>query len=89
MTLLESLPPRPLSAGELTGLNRADAVDLAVALEGEEPATGITLATDRWVKALAFDGEGWRTVESVDLTERERIEALQECEDALLAFFED
>lgn len=89
MTLLESLPPRPLSAGELTGLNRADAVDLAVALEGEEPAAGITLATDRWVKALAFDGEGWRTVETVELADRERVDALQECEEALLSFFEE
>jgi hypothetical protein len=89
MKLLESLPSRPLSAGELTALNRADALDLAVALEGEEPARGITLATDRWAKALGFDGEGWQVVATVSLGDRERVEALQDCEDALLAFFED
>lgn len=101
MSLVESLPPRPLSPKELTGLNTADAFELAVSVESDDvgeqrssarrtvsgdEARNLLLATDAWVKALAFNGESWTLVETVSLDGRERIEGLQACEAAIRAF---
>lgn len=88
MALVESLPPRPLSAKELLDLNRSDALELASPIEEEGDASAVILATESWVKGLVFDadGDGWTVVETVSLAERERIEGLQACEDAILAF---
>ncbi|MFC6825546.1 hypothetical protein [Halopelagius fulvigenes] len=103
MTLVESLPPRPLSPKELTGLNTADAFELAVSVEsdvdeqrssarrtqsGDGDARSLLLATNEWVKGLAFDEEGgtWTVVETVSLDGRERLEGLQACEEAVWAF---
>jgi hypothetical protein len=103
MGLVESLPPRPLSAKELLDLNRSDALELASPIEEEGDASAVILATDSWVKGLVFDGDGsdggdetgngdegrgggWTVVETVSLAERERIDGLQACEDAILAF---
>lgn len=89
MALVESLPPRPLSPKELTGLNAADAFELAVSVESDREARSLLLATDAWVKGLAFDGDAWTVVETVSLDGRERIEGLQACEDAVRAFREE
>lgn len=88
MSLVESLPPRPLSPKELTGLNTADAFELAVSVESDEEARSLLLATDAWVKGLAFDGESeaWTVVETVSLDGRQRLEGLQACEEAVWAF---
>ncbi|SFG16140.1 hypothetical protein SAMN04488063_1615 [Halopelagius inordinatus] len=88
MSLVESLPPRPLSPKELTGLNTADAFELAVSVESDDgdEARSLLLATDAWVKALAFDGGSWTLVETVSLDGRERIEGLQACEEAVREF---
>jgi hypothetical protein len=84
MSVLSSLPPRPLAESEVVQLNRADSVDLAVAVDDEsDETTGLLLATDGWVKGLALGEEGWRTVETVDLAETERYDALRACEDAV------
>lgn len=88
MTIVESLPPRPLSAKELLDLNRSDALELASPIEEEGDASGVIVATESWVKGLAFDadGGGWTVVETVSLSERKRIDGLQACEEAILAF---
>ncbi|QIB74198.1 hypothetical protein GL213_08720 [Halogeometricum borinquense] len=88
MTIVESLPPRPLSAKELMDLNRSDALELASPIEEEGDASGVIVATDSWVKGLAFDedGGGWSVVETVSLSDNERIDGLQTCEEAILAF---
>jgi len=85
VSVLESLPNRPLGRGELTSLNRADAVDLAVSVESEGEAESLLVATDDWVTGLAYDGEGWRLVERVALdADTERIHGLQACEEAIV-----
>lgn len=88
MGIVESLPPRPLTAKELMDLNRSDALELASPIEEEGDASGVILATDSWVKGLAYDdaGEGWTVVETVSLVDRERIDGLQACETAILDF---
>lgn len=86
MSLVESLPPRPLSPKELAGLNTADAFELAVSVESDDEARSLLLATDAWVKGLAFEDDSWTLVETVSLDGRERIEGLQACEDAVRAF---
>ena len=84
MSVLSSLPPRPLTESEVVGLNRADSVDLAVAVDDEaDETTGLLLATEGWVKGLALDEGGWSTVETVDLTDSERFDALRTAEDAI------
>lgn len=89
MSILDSLPDRPLAAGELSKLNRSDGVELAVAVDGEEGAApsgseaeSVLLATDRWVKALVRD-DGWHVVETVCLDGTERYDAMRTCEDAV------
>lgn len=84
MSLVTSLPDRPLSAAEVAALNRADAVELAVAVDDDDPADGVLLATDAWVKGLRFTDEAWRVVESVPLGDGgERYDALRRCEEAV------
>jgi len=84
MGVLSSLPNRPLTDGEIASLNRAEAVDLAVAVDdGTAETRGLLVATPSWVKGLALDADGWTTVESVDLDGAERYEALRACEDAV------
>ncbi|WP_396612672.1 hypothetical protein ACH9L7_05190 [Haloferax sp. S1W] len=88
MALIESLPPRPLEAPELTSLNRSDAFELVVSVESEEPARGLLFATESWVKGVAYDDEsGWSVVETVELgDETARIDGLQACEGSILSF---
>ena len=88
MAIVESLPPRPLSAKELLDLNRSDALELASPIEEEGDASAVILATESWVKGLVFDaeGDGWTVVETVSLAERERIDGLQACEATILDF---
>jgi hypothetical protein len=89
MTLVESLPSRPLSPKELTDLNAADAFELAVSVEDEDEAESLLVATESWVKGLVFDATAseWRVVETVTLDgETRRIDGLQACEDAVLAY---
>ncbi|ESP88599.1 hypothetical protein [Candidatus Halobonum tyrrellensis] len=86
MSLLTSLPDRPLSAAAVAALNRADAVELAVAVDDDDPADGLLLATDAWVKGLAFDGAGWSVVETVGVDGADdRYDALRACETAVRA----
>lgn len=87
MSVLDSLPARPLSDAELAKLNRAETVELAVAVDDDEgPTDGLLLATDRWVKGLVFDGEGWRVAETVALADAARYDAMRTCEDAVRGF---
>ncbi|WP_224269340.1 hypothetical protein [Haloprofundus salinisoli] len=83
MSILDSLPSRPLSDAELAALNRADAVGLAIAVDDDGPTEALLLATESWVKALVFDGDGWRTADTASLDERERYEALKQCEESV------
>ncbi|KAB1194299.1 hypothetical protein GJR96_12975 [Haloferax sp. MBLA0076] len=91
MTLIDSLPPRPLEPQELTSLNRAEAFELVVAVESDGPARGVLFATDSWVKGVAYDDvSGWTLVETVALDdETARIDGLQACEDAVRSFQND
>ncbi|XVH31560.1 hypothetical protein ACNS7O_14390 [Haloferacaceae archaeon DSL9] len=84
MSLVSSLPSRPLSEAETTTLNRSDRLTLAIAVDGERPGTGLLLATDDWVKGLTFE-DGWRVVATASLDGTERYEALQRCESAVRA----
>jgi hypothetical protein len=87
MTLVESLPSRPLTPKELTDLNAADAFELAVSVEDDDAAESLLVATDSWVKGLVFDGSAWRVVETVTLDdENRRIDGLQACEGAVLGY---
>ncbi|KAB1188476.1 MULTISPECIES: hypothetical protein [Haloferax] len=88
MTLIDSLPPRPLEPQELTSLNRAEAFELVVAVESDGPARGVLFATETWVKGVAYDDDsGWTLVETVELDdETARIDGLQTCEAAIHAF---
>ncbi|WP_435182566.1 hypothetical protein [Halobellus sp. EA9] len=89
MSVVESLPPRPLDPEELLRLNSADALDLAVPTEDEGRVTGVLVATESWVKGLALDDEadGWTVVETVGLdADAERVDGLQACEAAILRF---
>ena len=86
MSLVTSLPDRPLSAGDLAALNRADAVDLAVAVDDDDPADGLLLATDAWVKGLLWSEAGWTVVETVTLDDADgRYDGLRACEEAVRA----
>ncbi|WP_277555408.1 hypothetical protein [Halobaculum limi] len=98
MSLVASLPGRPLTDGEVAALNRADSVELAVAVDSDtdsetadrnaaaDGAEGLLLATDSWVKGLDFLGGAWEVVETVHIdSEEERYDALRVCEDAVRA----
>ena len=89
MSVLETLPDRPLTDAELADLNRSDALDVAV--DVTEPETkspgnvrGLLLATDRWVKGLAYGDDGWQVAATRALeADEERFDAMQECESAI------
>ena len=91
MSVLDSLPDRPLTDAELASFNRSDALDMAIDVvdlenpDGDDEIVGVLLATDSWVKALAYDIEGWRVAESVPLGEgeNERYEGMRACESAV------
>jgi hypothetical protein len=105
MSVLGSLPPRPLPESAVAALNRSESVDLVVSVgvttgpaedaasdetRSEEPggpATELLVVTDSWAKGLALaPDDGWQVVETVSLSDTERFEALQQAEDAVLAF---
>jgi len=89
MSVLESLPDRPLTDAELASLNRADAVEVAVDVTEAERKTpgevgGLLLATEEWVKGLVHDDSGWGVVASRAVEEEgDRFDAMQHCEDAV------
>jgi hypothetical protein len=91
MSVLDSLPDRPLTDAELADLNRSDALDVAV--DVTEPETkspgdvrGLLLATTAWVKGLAYGDEGWYVAATRELgDDEERFDAMQECEAAIQA----
>lgn len=89
MSVLDSLPDRPLDDAELAGLNRADALDLAVDVsegDGDDGIAGLLLATEHWVKGLAYGTDGWRVVETEPVDGDEgRFDAMRACEDAVRA----
>lgn len=94
--MLDSLPSRPLSEQQLFALNDADALELAVPVRDpdaepkeRERAPGILLATNSWLKALAFDGDAWTVVETYDLDEMQRVDAMQAGEEAVEAYLRD
>ena len=95
MRTLSSLPDRPVTQSEVTALNEAETLAMAVPVtqedavttEDREPVTitdQLVLATDSWVVGLVYD-DGWVEVERVDIEGpgSERFEALQRCEDAI------
>lgn len=90
MSVLDSLPDRPLTDAELASFNRSDALEIAVDVAdregaGEGAIVGLLLATEDWVKGLAYEHEGWRVAETVSLGEgeNERYEGMQTCESAV------
>lgn len=84
MSLVASLPGRPLSDAEVAKLNRADPVELAVAVDESGPTEGLLLATDDWVKGLRFLGGAWEVTETVRTDEgTDRYDGLRRCEDAV------
>jgi len=92
MSVLDSLPDRPLTDAELASFNRSDALEIAVDVAdsegaGEGAIVGLLLATEDWVKGLVYDREGWRVAETVPLGEgeNERYEGMQACESAVRA----
>lgn len=87
MTMLDSLPGRPLSPAEFDAVNDADAVELAVPVGEEGSVDGLVVATDEWVRGLAFDADagGWTAVTRESIDGRSRFEALQACEEAVRA----
>ncbi|WP_049985430.1 hypothetical protein [Halobellus rufus] len=89
MSVVDSLPARPLTPEELVQLNAAEALELAVPIEDEGRASGLLVASAAWVKGLAFDAdvESWTVVETVELDgETPRVDGLQACERAILRF---
>jgi hypothetical protein len=87
---VDSLPARALSRREVSELNRADPVALAVAVDDEDPASGVLVATDSHVTGLALedaaDGDGsgqWRAVVRLPVGDRDRYEALRAAESAV------
>lgn len=90
MSVLDSLPDRPLTDAELASFNRSDALDVAVDVadlenpDGDDDIVGLILATEDWVKGLAYE-EGWHVVETVSLGagENERFQGMQACESAV------
>ncbi|WP_246308160.1 hypothetical protein [Halorarum salinum] len=86
MSLVASLPGRPLSDAEIASLNRADSVELAVAVDESGATEALLLATDDWVKGLRFLGGAWEVTETVAVDEgTDRYDALRACEDAVRA----
>lgn len=89
MSVLDSLPDRPLTDAELASLNRADAVEVAVDVTEAERKTpgdvsGLLLATEEWVKGLVHGGGGWRVVANRAVEDDgDRFDAMQHCEDAI------
>jgi hypothetical protein len=89
MSVLDSLPDRPLTDAELASLNRADAVEVAVDVTEADRKTpgeigGLLLATEGWVKGLVHGDSGWRVAASQELGhDDDRFDAMQQCEDAI------
>ena len=89
MSVLDSLPDRPLTDAELASFNRSDALEVAVDVTEAENKTpgdvaGLLLATEGWVKGLVHGGEGWRVVATRELVaEEDRFDAMQHCEAAV------
>ena len=91
MSVLDSLPDRPLTDAELTDLNRSDALDVAVDVtepDAKSPGDvrGLLLATEGWVKGLAYGDvdEGWHVAATRELGDAdERFDAMQHCEEAI------
>ncbi len=91
MSVLESLPSRPLTDAEMAALNRADVVDLAVPVDDEGPNDAVLLATEQWVKALVYDdddGDGWHVLKTIGLEKVDRFDALQSCEAEIRATYD-
>lgn len=94
-SVLESLPDRPLTTKQLTALNHADAFDLVVPVETEEAvdpekmedveiSEGVILATESWVKGIAYDdASGWTVVASESVEGDDRTDELVACEAAV------
>jgi hypothetical protein len=89
MSVLDSLPDRPLTDAELASFNHSDALEVAVNVADLEDAddgaiVGLLLATEDWVKGLVFD-DGWRVVETTPLGdgENERYEGMRSGEAAV------
>lgn len=86
MEAVSALPDQPLTQKHLFSLNDADALELAVPVGDDDRSTrGVLLATEEWLTALAYQDGAWRVVERYDLTDRERIDALQAGEAAVEA----
>ncbi|WP_435116949.1 hypothetical protein [Halolamina sp. C58] len=90
MSVLDSLPDRPLTDAELASLNHSDALEIAVDVAdsegaGEGAIVGLLLATDDWVKGLVYERDGWRVAETVALGDdaNARYEGMQTCEAAI------
>lgn len=71
------------SDGENTpdGEDTSDEDDASDGSSASDEGRGLVLATDEWVRGLAFGGDHWTAVESVAYGEgTERYEALRDCE---------
>lgn len=88
MSIVTSLPDRPLNEAEVAALNRSDSFELTLALETSKPTRGLVLAREEWVKGVAYaPEEGWRVVETFarDDESGDRFEGMRECEEAVQA----
>ncbi|WP_049981648.1 hypothetical protein [Halolamina rubra] len=87
MRVLDSLPDRPLTDAELASFNQSEAIEIAVevAEADDDGIGGVILATEDWVKGLAYGAEGWRVAETVSLGdgENERYDGMRACESAV------
>jgi hypothetical protein len=84
MEVVSALPDQPLAKKHLFSLNDTDVFKLAVPVGDDDRSTrGVLLGTEEWLTALAYQDGAWRVVERYDLTERERIDALQAGEAAV------
>ncbi|NHX35548.1 MULTISPECIES: hypothetical protein [Halolamina] len=86
MSVLDSLPDRPITDAELASFNRSDAIEIAVEVdEFDDGVGGVIIATEDWVKGLAHEDAGWRVVATVSLGdgENERYEGMRACESAV------
>lgn len=100
MSVISSLPDRPVTQGEITALNESDRLAMAVPVTQEDAVTAdeqepvtitdqLILATDEWVVGLVHD-DGWKEIEriAIDGPGSGRFEALQACESACESYDE-
>ncbi|WP_435064091.1 hypothetical protein [Halobaculum sp. EA56] len=80
MTLIESLPPRPLRSAELEALREADSVTEAAPLGVDDDAVrALAVQAGETIHGLGHDpDEGWTVVESREAGDPEDLAAVRD-----------